>query len=102
ARDCCAVQVPLAINGNSFVRLGSIRATSETIQDGLNPSARCRAELKHCATSMVAAEHSRPIDIPRAVRLQIGVSVFAVDLVKAKDDVCCRRCSADERQRDNE
>ena len=51
---------------------------------------------------MIAAKHRRPIDIPRAVRLQIGVSVFAVVLVKAKNNVCCRRCSGNERQRDNE
>jgi hypothetical protein len=51
---------------------------------------------------MIAAKHRRPIDIPRAVRLQIGVGVFAGGLVEAKDDVCCRRCSGRERQRDDE
>jgi hypothetical protein len=45
---------------------------------------------------MITAKDRRPIDIPRAVRLQIGVSIFAVILFKAKDDVCCGRGSGDE------
>src|SRR5207249_9518425 len=102
AGDCRAVQVPLAIDANSFVRLASIRATGETVKHGLYPATRCGAELKNRATPMVAAEHCRAIDIPRAVRLQIGVSVFAVVLFKTKDDICRRRGSGYERQRDNE
>ena len=45
---------------------------------------------------MIAAKHSRPIDIPRAVSLQIGISVFAVVFGKAKNNVCRRSCSGDE------
>ena len=78
----------VAIDCDAFVRLASIRATSETVEDALHPSVLRRAELKHRATSKVAAEHCRPVDVSRAVRLQIGVSVFAVVLFEAKDDVC--------------
>src|SRR5262245_4513698 len=92
----------MAIDTNSFVRLASIGATSETIQDVLNPSGRCRAEPKHCAASTIAAKDRRPKEIPRAVRFQIRVSVFAVVLFKAKNNICCRSCSGDQRHHDNE
>src|SRR5262249_9229995 len=100
--NCRAVQVGFAINANSFVRLASIGATSETIQDLLNPSVRCRPELKHCATSMIAAKHCGAVNISAAVYLKISVGVFAVVLFETEDDICRRRRSGDERQRDNE
>src|SRR5438128_82930 len=102
ASSSCTVEPAMVQKHSACRTAGSIRAASETIQDVLNPSVRCRRELKRCATSMIAAKHCRPIDIPRAVRLQIGISIFAVVLVKAKNNVCCRRCSGDERQRNNE
>src|SRR4029077_2492061 len=52
------------------------------------------AELENRATSEIPAQHGRSVNITGAVRLQIGIGVFAVILVKTKDNIrrCCVGC----------
>ena len=66
------------------------------------PSVRCRPELKNCAASKLSSKHCRAVDVSSAVRLQIGVGVFAFLLFKAKDHVGRRCGSRDQRQCDHE
>src|SRR5207253_9456247 len=60
----------------------------------MNPASRRRAELKNCATSEISAEHRRSVNVTGAVRLQIGIGVFAFIFFTAKDNVrrCCGGC----------
>ena len=64
----------------------------------MHPAIRRGAELKNCATSKISSEHRRAVDVAGAVRLQIGVGVFAPILLKAKNNVGRHRSSRGNRQ----
>jgi hypothetical protein len=64
----------------------------------VHPAITCVAELKNCATSKIPAEYRCAINVTGAVRLQIGIGVFAFSLFKAIDHV--RRCCGDRGQRE--
>ena len=67
----------------------------------MHPSIRCGAEPKNCATSKLPAEYGRSVNVTGAIRLQIGVGVFAFILFEAKDNVRGRCGSRGKRQSKN-
>jgi hypothetical protein len=51
---------------------------------------------------MIAAKDCGAVNVSGAVYLKISIGVFTVILFETEDDVCRRRGSGDERQRNNE
>jgi hypothetical protein len=73
----------VGIECDSFVRLASIGSAGKAVKDGVHPAIRCGAELKNCATSKISSKHRRAVDVACAVRLQVGIGVFALVFLKS-------------------
>src|SRR4029077_10491759 len=70
--------IALRIERNAFVRFASIFAASETVEDGMTPTASRGRQLENRAAAEVSSLHRRTVNVSPTVHHQVGIEVFAV------------------------
>ena len=72
------VEVARGVERNSFVRLTAIRASGETVKNGMHPATADRRKLPDGATAKFSAQNGRPIEISRGIDRHIRVGILTI------------------------